>query len=159
MIGFEPLNNLLADGLEEMLFDHWQEVALDHDTIPLAPDWEKYREIEKLGLFRVVAMREFDELVGYNAFFVNKPLHYRHTLHAVNDVIWLKPEKRKGMSGVRLIKESEKLLQDMGVAKIIYHIKVHVLLGARQSGNLGNLLIHLGYRHIEECHSKTLLGG
>ena len=156
MIAFEPLSNLLADGLEEMLYDHWQEVGIDHDAVPLAPDWDHYRELEKQGILRIVTMREFDELIGYNFFFVNRHLHYRHTLHAVNDVIWLKPEKRKGLAGVRLLKDSEKMLRATGVVKIIYHIKPHVLLGVRQTGTVGNLLLHLGYRHAEECYSKIL---
>ena len=158
MIGFERLDDLLADGLEDMLFDHWQEVGLDHDAVPLAPDWEHYRDIERQGIFRVIAMRDFGALVGYNAFFVNKHLHYRHTLHAGNDVIWLRPDKRKGMAGVRLLRDSERLLRAAGVVKIIYHIKPHVLLGARKSGNLGDILLRLGYRHIEECYSKILPG-
>jgi hypothetical protein len=156
MIGFEPLDDLLADGLEEMLFDHWQEVGLDHDTIPLAPDWDEYRALEKMGRHRTIAMREFGELVGYNAFFTNKSLNYRHTLFATNNVIWLKPEKRKGMAGVRLIKESERLLGLVGAVKIFYHIKVHILLGAKRSGTMGDLLLHLGYRHIEDSYSKVL---
>jgi len=159
MIAFEPLDDLLADGAEEMLFDHWQEVGLDHDEIPLAPDWNEYRAQEKMGRHRVIAMREFGELIGYNAFFINKSLNYRHTLLATNNVFWMKPEKRKGMAGVRLLRESETLLRTTGVVKIFYHIKLHVLLGARKSGNVGDILLRLGYRHIEECYSKILPGG
>ena len=158
MIAFEPLDQLLADGLEEMLFDHWQEVGLDHDEVPLAPNWAEYREHERVGRHRVIAMREFGELVGYNAFFVNKSLNYRHTLFATNNVIWVKPEKRKGMAGIRLLRDSEKLLKGIGAVKIFYHIKVHVLLGARQSGTMGDILLRLGYRRIEECYSKLLTG-
>lgn len=156
MIGFEPLDDLLADGLEDMLFQHWQEVGLDHDAVPLAPDWPYYRAIEKQGIFRMIAMREFGQLVGYNAFFVNRHLHYRHTLHAVNDYFWLAPERRHGWAGVRLLRDSERLLAAAGVVKVMYHVKPHVLLGARRSGTAGDLLVRLGYRHVEDVYSKLL---
>ena len=156
MIGFEPLRDLLADGLEDMLFEHWQEVGLDHDAVPLAPDWEHYRDMEKQGIFRIIAMRDFGQLVGYSAFFVNRHLHYRHTLHASNDYFWLRPDKRRGWAGVRLFRDSERLLKAAGVVKIAYHIKPHVLLGARKSGTAGDLLLRLGYRHAEDGYWKII---
>lgn len=156
MIAFEPLNDLLADGLEEMLFEHWQEVGLDHDAVPLAPDWEHYRLMEKQGIFRIVAMREAGALIGYSAFLVNRHLHYRHTLHAVNDYFWLAPDRRRGWTGVRLFRECERLMRGMGVVKLMYHIKPHVMLGSTKSGTAGDILLRLGYRHAEDCYSKIL---
>lgn len=156
MIAFEWLDDLLADGLEEMLFDHWQEVGLDHDAVPLAPDWVHYRDMEKQGIFRIVAMRDAGLLIGYSAFFVNRHLHYRHTLHAVNDYFWLSPERRRGWAGVRLFRDSERLMQGLGVVKMMYHIKPHVMLGATKSGTAGDILLRLGYRHAEDCYSKIL---
>lgn len=149
---------MLADGLEELVHDNWREIALDHDRVPLAPDWDEYAELERKGRHKFVAMRDGGVLVGYNAFFLNKALNYRHTLFGVNNVIWLHPDYRHGFSGVRFLRESERLLWDEGVVKLIYHIKVHVLLGARRSGNMGDILLRLGYRHIEECYSKTRPG-
>lgn len=156
MIGFEPLDDLLSDGLEEMLFDHWWEVGLDHDAVPLAPDWAHYRDIEKQGIFRMIAMRELGSLVGYSAFFINRHLHYRHTLHGINDYFWLSPAKRRGWSGIRLFLDSEELLKGLGVVKIMYHIKPHLLLGATKSGTVGDILLRLGYRHVEDCYSKIV---
>ncbi len=156
MIAFEPLDDLLADGLEEMLFDHWQEVGLDHDAVPLAPDWAKYRDMEKRGTFRMISMREFGALVGYSAWIVCPSLHYRNTLHALNDYFWLAPEKRRGWAGIRLLRTSERLMKGLGAVKIVYHIKPHVLLGATKSGTVGDILLRLGYRFDEECYSKLL---
>jgi GNAT superfamily N-acetyltransferase len=155
---FEPLGDLLADGLEEMLFDHWQEVGLDHDAVPLAPDWEHYRRMEKEGTFRIIALRQAGALIGYSAFFVNRHLHYRHTLHAVNDYFYVAPERRSGWVGVQLFRDCERMMADLGVVKIMYHIKPHVLLGATRTGNVGRILLRLGYRHAEDCYSKILRG-
>lgn len=157
-IAFERLDDLLADGLEEMLFEHWQEVGLDHDAVPLAPDWDKYHRLEREGMFRVIAVRISGVLVGYSAWLICPSLHYRHTIHALNDYFWLAPECRRGWAGVRFFRDVEALIRGVGAAKIMYHTKPHVLLGAGRHGTVGKILLRLGYRFDEECYSKLLQG-
>lgn len=155
-ISWDSLDRLLGEGLEDMLAQHWEEVALDRDLIPLDPDWETMRRMERAGDFRVVSARRNGRLVGYAAFLVSRPLHYRTTLHALNDVIYIAPEERRGLTGVRLICWSESALAKLGVVKVIYHTKLHVLLGAKKQATLSDLLERLGYRHGENMLSKVL---
>ena len=45
------------------------------------------------------------------------------TVSASNDVIYLAPEYRQGMAGVRLMKLAETALKQRGVTKVLWHIK------------------------------------
>jgi hypothetical protein len=152
---WEPLDRLIADGVEDLLAAHWEEVALDKSAVALAPDWPKARELERIGILKTLAMRREGVLIGYNAFLITPHLHYRQILQAVNDVIYLDPAER-GSAGVRLIRGTEALLRELGVQRILYHTKLHVLLGRRKQGRVGDLLERLGYSHVENIHAKLL---
>jgi GNAT superfamily N-acetyltransferase len=69
-------------------------------------------------------------------------------LFAVNDVIYLEPEYRKGMTGFRLIKAAEKWLKDDGVSVLSINTKVHKPFDL--------LLERLGFNLIERVYSKRL---
>ena len=97
---WEPLRRLLDEGVEELLARHWEEVAVDHDSIPLAPDWDRAFALQAAGVLRTAALRRNGRLIGYNAFHVLQPLHYRMTTHAVNDVLYVDPDER-GTAGLR----------------------------------------------------------
>lgn len=154
---FETINAVLQDGFEDMAALHWDEVALDKDAIPLAPDWEKYRWLEKSGILKSVAARRAGKLIGYDVFFVQPALHYSTSLWAVNDILYLDPEERRGMAGARLIRQAEKMLGALGVRKVIYHTKLHVHLGhGKAHGTVGDLLIKLGYKHVEDVLAKLI---
>lgn len=154
-IGWTPLDKLLADGFEDLLVSHWQEVALDQETIPLAPDWQRYFALEKAGAFKAMAMYRSSFLVGYSCFFIHPHNHYRHTLHAINDIIYVDHGSR-GL-GFRLVREAERKLKDLGVVKVIYHVKLDILLTREdRPATVGDLLTAMRYKHIENCYAKLL---
>ena len=144
----EPIDGLLADGLEELVWAHWQETETDRDAIPLAVDWDYYRALEKAGGYVSVSARAGRELVGYNAFFLNKLAKYRHTLMAINDVMYLTPEARTGWNGVNLIRTSHGILRDAGARRIIYAIN--------NNARLARLLAALGYDRRGEVFASLL---
>jgi len=153
----ETINDALRDGFEDLAAEHWAEVALDKDAVPLSPDWPKYRWLEKAGILKSITARRAGRLIGYDVFFVQPTLHYSTSTWAVNDILYLDPEERRGMAGARLILESEKLLREMGVQKVLYHTKLHVHLGhGKARGMVGDLLLKLGYKHVENVMAKLL---
>lgn len=154
-LDWEPLQQLLDDGVEDLMLAHWEEVAVDKDIIPFAPDWPRCFQLERAGVLWSAALRRDGQLIGYNAFHVLPHIHYRHSIHAVNDVVYLDPDER-GMAGVRLIRGTEKLLKELGVLKVMYRSKVHVKIGARKAATIGDMLCHIGYRLDEEVYSKII---
>ncbi len=151
------LDEAMAAGVEDLLALHWQEVAMDQETFPLSPNWAGYRTLERSGVLRGIAAWKGGALVGYNVFFVQPTLHYSTSAWAVNDILYLAPAERRGLTGARLIRKSEEMLHGLGVRKVIYHTKLHVHLGhAKTNATVGRLLSALGYAHIEDVMAKVI---
>lgn len=109
--------------VDDMLRGHFEEVATSKDRIKLAPMWEEYAMLEKMGRFAVFTARDNGKLVGYGGFFINKHLHHGAAVFAVNDVLYLKPGARKGMNGYRFIKFIHEALAARGdIRKILWHV-------------------------------------
>ena len=153
--GWESLDRLLNDGLEAMALRDWQEVDTDQQHIPHDPDWDHYRAQNQAGAYRIVAARRNGRLIGYNAFFMGHHTRHRGVVFAQNDVIYLEPEQRRGMIGVRFINESERLLKAAGAVKVRYDSMRQVRLGSK-GGTLGDLFQKLGYTHEAQVFSKVL---
>jgi GNAT superfamily N-acetyltransferase len=159
----------LADVRDEalpLLRRHWDEIALDKDTVPLEPDWERYARLEELGVFKVMTARRSGashgisdpvaggraatprgELVGYASFFVFPNIHYKSLVVADGDIFWVAPEHRDG-TGYRLLKAAEAMLVASGVRKIVNKTKL--------GHDAGPVFERLGYRAIERVYAKTV---
>ena len=148
-IGCEPLSALLDDGLAELVRKHWEEVGVYKDEMPLEVDWGQYRRLEDQGTLKIFAARLNDELIGYNSFIVTHHLHYRSTLHALGDAIYVLPEKRRSGAGPLMIEFAEKQFARMaspGKCRIVYHDKAFL-------DYLGPLLKKRGYQHVENIYN------
>lgn len=127
------LDMCLKEGIDDLVRAHWREVALDQDAVPLSVNWAQYEEMEQRGILFAVTMHVDGKLVGYNIFFVMPHIHYSTTLHALNDIVYVRPEHR-GIDGVRLILEAERQLKARGAVKVLYHSKSDLLLAAETRG-------------------------
>lgn len=140
--------NQVKDDIKDLLKLHYDEVALDQEHIPLDPDWERYETLYNRGGLFIVTARDAGKLVGYSVFFIVKHLHYNSTLVASNDVLYLRPEYRQGMAGIRLIKVSEEELKKIDVMKVVWHIKYHK--------DFRNILYRMGYKDEDAIVGKVL---
>jgi len=134
----------VLDCKEEMLSlldEHYEELTLNKHVVKLNPNWEEYDRREKQGKFVYITASDEGKLIGYSAWFVDYHIHYADLLVASNDVIFLKKEYRQGMTGIKLIKYSEKVMREMGVNKITWHIK--------ESNDFRPILQRMGY-NIED---------
>lgn len=127
---------------------HWQEIAVNKDYIKLNPDWDTYLSLEEIGMLKLFTARDDGKLIGYFAVICRNHLHYKDHLFAVNDVIYLHQDYRKGLIGARLIKFAEKCLKDDGVSVLVVNTKRHK--------PFDSLLSWLGYKHVENVYSKLL---
>lgn len=136
--------------LPPLLQAHWEEVALDHDAVPLDPDWQRYYALQDSNSLSCVTARngEGGPLVGYHIAIVAGHLHYASTKHGITDVYYLKPEYRKGFTGIRLFKAVDEEMKRLGVVKRITGTKVHL--------DMGPVLKRLGYRETEHVYTKVL---
>jgi len=111
------------EDIKELIKLHYDEIAVDKDVIPLDPDWDRYKNLCETNVLTIVTARDEGKLVGYSIFFITNHLHYKSTKYANNDLLYLHPDYRRGTTGIKLIKASEKFLLDKKVDKILWHIK------------------------------------
>lgn len=133
-----------------MLPRHWEELALDKESIWLAPDWERYARLEAEGALSIVTVRECGKLVGYSWMVVHRGLHYRDCLEATMDIYWIAPEVRGRFGGRRLFHAVEAELKRRGVKRVHVGSKLH-----RDSSRLFRAL---DYAPTEIWFSKLLNG-
>lgn len=151
---WEPAKRVMDDPeWTPLMLDHWEELAVHKDQMPLDPDYAEYLRADDLGFFRIWTARDEKMLVGYIGFWIRPHAHYKSTLTAVEDLYMLSPAYRKGMTGYRLFTTAFEALKERGVKRIFCHEKVHF---ETQRGGVGKLLKRMGFIHTDNLYSKML---
>ncbi len=144
----ELLNDGLLEEVGPLLRAHWVEIA-HYPDIPLDPDFNSYRALEAQGNLRVFTARDAlagMELVGYACFIVRANIHYRTSLQAVQDVLYIRPDRRG--FGRDFISWCDEELRKDGVQVVYHHVKL--------AHDWGRLLERLGYERIETIWGRRL---
>jgi|TARA_R110002074_G_scaffold200080_2_gene367978 hypothetical protein len=137
------------DEIFPLLMEHWKEVAHDQELIPLNPNKDRYMELARQGMIHCLSCRTEDgEVVGYMITFLDTHIHYKDTIFASNDLIYIAPGHRKGLLGLRMIKEFENCMRRALVDVIHMHVKPHV--------DYGPLLSRQGYVVAETIYRKYI---
>jgi len=137
-----------AEDAQKLITLHWQEIALNKHKIKLNPHWEAYAELEREGQLRIFTAREKGELIGYFVVIVGMNLHYKDHVFAVNDVLYLRKDWRKGLTGVKLIKFAEKCLKEDGVSVLTINTKTHQ--------PFDTLMEYLRFNMVERVYQKYI---
>lgn len=130
-----------------LLVAHYQEIAAFQD-IALEPDVSVYAAGESAGIIRCFTARDDSGLlVGYALFFVKPNPHYKSSVQAVQDVIYLDPSVRGG-TGYKFIAWCDAQLADEGVQAVYHHVKA--------AHDFGRLLERQGYDLVDLIYAKRL---
>lgn len=133
-----------------LLTEHWREIA-HYGDIPLDPDFEVYAAIARAGQLRVFTVRTVEptqELIGYAVFIVRPNPHYKGSVQAVQDVLFIRPSHRGGSMGYRFIRWCDQRLRAEGAQLSIHHVK--------SAHDFGPLLNRLGYELVDFIYCKRL---
>lgn len=147
----EPLALWKRDG-EPLFKDHWLEVAIDQDCIPMGMHWPAYQQLEDAGQLHIMTVRDTGALIGYHTSMVRPHLHYYTSMSAFVDLYYLRPVYRRGWIGYRLFTEAEQSLKAWGVQKIFTGNKLHL----ETTMDLQRLFARLGYRESDRLWTKVL---
>lgn len=135
----------VIDDIKVLLPQHWRELALYQDDIPLDADYDWYKKAFSLGLLAIYTVRLDDALIGY-AIFVVAPRH-PHYVHrwAKDDILWIAPEHRNMGVGNGLCEFFEKDLSRDGPIVIQVetksgHPELNYLLSSRGYGVTGTVM-------------------
>ena len=143
----EKIKDILPE-LKGLIQDHWEEVAWYKDKIPLSPDYDRYLQMEELGMIHTVTVRYEDELIGYDINFVSPHLHYSSTKYAANDIIFLHPLHRGAGVALGMLNFAEEKLKEEGVSVITIHMKV--------DNPFKSLMDLAGFKHQEYIYSRYI---
>ena len=141
----------LTEKLEELKAhfpQHWEELALNKDKVPLDPQYDEYLRRDSLGQVLFVAGREAGQIVAYFVGFVAPGLHYRTCLTLTMDIFYVLAAYRKGSAGVKLFRTVELEARRRGVQRVFMGSKLHKDSSA--------LFHRLGYEPAEVYHTKWL---
>lgn len=136
------------DELKLLLPGHYQELALNQDTVPLDPQYEVYIEREHQGGLLFVVLRDAGVMVGYYIGFIAPGLHYKTCLTCITDIFYVRPDKRKGTAGLRMFRFVEAELKRRGVQRWI--------TGSKIDHDASALFKFLKFKCIETYYSKWL---
>ena len=149
MITFQKESWLkLTPELPAIFHEHWLEIGLHHKQIPLEPDWERYAKMDLEGVSHMMTVRDDGILVGYYHAIVMPHLHYKSSLTAWSDLIYLHPLYRRGLTGYKLLRQAEKMLKGLGVQRSYVMTKAHLPINI--------LMKRLKYRLVERTFTKLL---
>lgn len=131
-----------------LIEEHWNEVV--EDSRLLAPHWEYFREIEKLGqcVCFVVRKDKDKEVVGYAVWIFQPNLHSRNVRLAFNDAIFLKKDCRAGGLGKSFLEYCDEELEKLGAQMIVWHVKPAV--------DFSRALIAMGYSHHATVYARNI---
>lgn len=129
-----------------LFMEHWHEIA-HYKDIPLDPDVELYHRMDSMGMMRVFTAREEGKLVGYSVYFVRSNPHYKSSIQANQDVLFIQKDKRG--FGRDFIKWCDEQLKNEGVQIVHHHVK--------KAHDFGPMLKRMGYELVDLIYARRLI--
>ena len=133
---------------QELWVEHYDEIAVQKDKIKMNPNVEHYKQMEEVGGLHIITVREDGKMIGYHVSFVRAHPHYADMLCGFVDAYFLTASKRKGMTGVKMIKEAENSLKKRGVKKLFS--------GTKNSKDMSKVFEYLGWHLTEQLFTKYI---
>jgi ribosomal protein S18 acetylase RimI-like enzyme len=142
--------DIFLDEAKDILYRHWEELALNKDKIQLSPDKEKSCKLQDIGVLKnIVIYNENDEIVGYSVLLIQPALHYSCDTFAHVDIIYVDKQYRSSSLGARLLLATENIAKENGASVILHHAKPNVPMIIKP-------LEKLNYKLYEYIYGKYL---
>ena len=93
-------------------------------------------------------VRKDRELIGYGVFFLGPNRHYKQSIQAAQDILFVHPAYRFGRIGYRLIAFCDEQAKAEGAQAIYHHVKA--------AHDFGPLLKRLGYETVDLIYARRL---
>lgn len=146
IFSLEPYSAQLVAELLPLLEAHNKEVP--QLGLGIDPDLATYKKMADSGVLRIYTARVAEILVGYQIFFVMYHPHRRASFEASQDVLYLDPEVRMGLVGVKFISWCDKQLEKEGVHVIFHQISAE--------NDFGKIFLRMGYRKMDITYGRII---
>jgi GNAT superfamily N-acetyltransferase len=139
-----PAEEFLKDAAE-LLYEHWEELALNKEKIKLNTDKVKYKHLQDMEILHNIVVYKEGKVIGYSVLLVSPHLHYVDHKYANVDVIYVSKEERKSSVGAKLLIATERLAKDLGCSVVVHHAKPYVPMIIKPLEKLGYSLYEFMY--------------
>lgn len=129
---------------------HWAGTMSYRRHEPFNPSFERYRQVNESGFFRLCTARDGETLAGYFGVYVTQSMSSQKTM-AVEDNFYLSPEYRGGRNALRFLKFVEEQCQLWGVEEILFSCEID-----NKSG-INRLLERLDFHPVIVQYQKLLV--
>lgn len=145
----------VVEEIKPLIEEHWAEIALYKEFVPLDVNYAIYEALQKAGILRIYTVRNDGFLIGYAIYFVQPHPHYQTTKIATADIYWLHPSHRNAGTGIGLFSFAEsQLMAEISPGQVmVMHTGSKV-----QHPQAHRVLEFLGHEVVEVHHSKILIG-
>ena len=143
----ETYGSIIED-LIPILKEHWEEIAVYKD-VPLDPEYDIYITLEAQNILAVYTIRQDAKLIGYSVYFIRRHGHYRGSLWAFNDIIFIRKAFRNAGTGSAFLGYIESDLRQQGVQVVSHSAKI-------EHPELARLLESRGHEKVETVYWKRL---
>lgn len=114
-----------ADAFSEaapLMEKHWTEIARNKQLLTLNPDVKRYELLADALL--LITARDEKRLVGYFLWILVTHNHYQHVLVAEEDLHYLLPEFRRGLTGYLFVKKACEAAEQRGAKLLMMREKL-----------------------------------
>lgn len=129
---------------QELFVEHHKEIDLFGEELDI--DDHLYKRCQDAESLKVYTVREWGRLIGYCAFFLYTHTHHKTSVHAKQDVLFIKKEKR-GI-GLSFLKYCEAELRKEGVSEVLQCVPA--------SNDWSKVLEYKGYKKLETIYTRKL---
>jgi len=136
------------DALWPLLRAHRNELATHLELMPLEPQIDVYRELEKSGKLLSLILEHEGTIVGYSVNIISHNLHYGPLKVCQNDVIFVSSSWRSEGGGRKLLADTEICARQLGCKMILMH--------AKPDTRLDQILDGYGYSVQDIIYSRVL---
>ena len=137
----------LIDEITPLAVANWTETGFTADA-PLDINWQAYFSCQLAGALCLITARIDGDLVGYGAYIITPHMHCASIMQAVQTVLFVAPEYRRGAVGYRMIAESDKILAARGATVIMRQVSDKV--------DYSKLLYRLSYGETERTFLRRM---
>lgn len=147
IIAEEELTPDLIEEIEPLAVANWTETGFTADA-PLDINWAGYLTAQEVGILSLITARKNGDLIGYGAYIIQSHMHCASIMQAVQTVLFVAPEYRRGAVGYRMIAESDKILAARGATIIMRQVSDKV--------DYSKLLYRLSYGETERTFLRRM---
>lgn len=137
---------------------YYAESGLDPAALPFDPDWPTYYAYERAGILRLWTARADGVLIGFGFVQVTHALLHAGTSHAYAGPLWLAPEWRDGLRGLRFLRSVVEACRALGVSVVRSTTNDLYDVGADRRSRVAALFARLGFQQVETVYQKIFQG-